>query len=624
MSGVDVEIVGAKTPPHNTAVAERAGRWLDGRIDRSPALAFALLTVLYAIVVATLSSLKLLWLDELITLHIASLGSVGAIWNALAQGADPNPPITHILVHYSRMLFGDHEFAYRLPSFAGYWVGLLSLFVYLLRLLPATWALAGTVLSMTMAALDYSFESRSYAIFYGLAMLAMLCWSVAVDRETRASVRRLAWAGMVFALAAGISTNYFAVLAFVPIAAGELTRTMGEMHLRRRKSPGLRNAAPVSLLRVIDFPIWIGLAAAGSTLLAYRAMIAHSIAQFAPYAWNKVSLDQVFDSYTEVVEIMLYPILALFAFAIVLLLVSRQLAPLCRNCRDAISQNWLGSAMFPASSRLAVPLHEAVAIFTFMAYPILGYIIASIRGGMLSPRFVIPVCFGFAISATLIAFHLFGRLSRSAVVMLCFCLAWFIARESVVAFWYAEQKQAFNKVINDLPQAGLNVPSNAPIAIPDPLLALTFQHYAPAALAARVVFPVDFPAIRTYRHDDSPEENLWAGRNSLYTLPIVPLASFQHSAGKYLIIANDRNWMIRDLAAHRYPVRRLPINTHARDIGGFTPLAHRTPAFYAVAGDADPREFALSKLLPEPFHVADNLPASKSVIPGETAQDDSK
>ena len=43
----------------------------------------------------------------------------------------------------------------------------------------------------------------------------------------------------------------------------------------------------------------------------FRPLIARSIAQFAPYAWNKVSLDQVFDSYTEMVEIILFPILAL-------------------------------------------------------------------------------------------------------------------------------------------------------------------------------------------------------------------------------------------------------------------------------------------------------------------------
>jgi len=64
----------------------------------------------------------------MITLHIANLGSVAAIWRALAQGADPNPPITYIMVLCGRGLLGDHELVYRLPAALGYWIGLLSLY----------------------------------------------------------------------------------------------------------------------------------------------------------------------------------------------------------------------------------------------------------------------------------------------------------------------------------------------------------------------------------------------------------------------------------------------------------------------------------------------------------------
>jgi hypothetical protein len=463
-----------------------------------------------------------------------------------------------------------------------------------------------------MAAFDYSFESRSYAIFYGLAMLAMLCWAIAVDPLTRTIARKLALAGMVFALAAGISTNYFAVLAFLPIAGGEIIRSLRKLTLSSiERRP---------LLEAIDLPIWIGLALAGSTLFAYRSMIAHSIAEFAPHAWNKVSIDQVFDSYTEMVESVLYPLLALFAFGLILYFLSRQLAPLCRDFRDALSRRWAGSILARDSWQLPVPLHEAAAIFLLMAYPILGYIVASVRGGMLSPRFVIPVCFGFAIAAILVGFRLFGSLPRAGIVMLGFCLAWFIARESVVGYMYSQQKDSFYKLLDHLPQAQAALPAGAPIVIPDPLLALTFQHYAPQALASRVVFPVDFPAIRTFRHDDSPEENLWAGRNFLYTLPILPLAAFQHSAGEYLVIAKDGNWLVEDLRAHHYPVEKLPIDSRAEDIGGFTPLAHGTPAFFAAVGDKAPPEDLLSHSPPEPFRVADNLPDSNAIIPGGTAQ----
>ena len=78
---------------------QRLAVWLAAWIDAGPMRAFLLLTIFYVVVVFGLSSLKLLWLDELITLHIARLGSVSAIWQALGRGADPNPPLTHLLVH---------------------------------------------------------------------------------------------------------------------------------------------------------------------------------------------------------------------------------------------------------------------------------------------------------------------------------------------------------------------------------------------------------------------------------------------------------------------------------------------------------------------------------------------
>ncbi len=568
-------------------------------IDRSPVRAFVLLSVVYFVAVFALSSMKLLWLDELITLHIAKLGGPHIIWTALARGADPNPPVTHVLVHYSRALFGDHEWAYRLPAFVGYWVGLLSLFLYLRRRLPGTWAIAGTVLSMCMAAFEYAYESRSYGIFYGLAMLAFLCWSRAVDAERSAGSRWMALAGMMVALAAGISTNYFAVLAFLPVSFGEAARTL----IRARQER-------VRLLRTVDARVWIAIAVAGTPLLAYRSLIAHSIAQFAPYAWNKVSLQQVADSYTEMVETMLGPLLALFVFAILLVIVVKFVGGLCPVCRSRYVPRWLEPLVRRMPARLPLPIYEAVGVAAFMLYPVLGYIIASIRGGMLSPRFVIPVCYGFAIAGIVVAFQVFGRLRYAAVALLTFFCAWFLCREAVVGYWYEEQKQCFYKVLAHLPEAEAEVPADAPIAVPDPLLALTLQHYAPADIAKRLVFPVDFPAIRDIRHDDSPEENLWAGRNFLYSLKIMPVATFAQSAHEYLVIASDGNWYLEDLARHHFLWNRLPINTRAAAMGGFTPLARGTPVFYTASWDRPLADVSSPFSLPIPFHASDELPHS--------------
>lgn len=583
-----------------TTAEDRAGPTrgeygLTRAIRSAPWLAFLALTVLYVIAVAALSHLKLLWLDELITLHVAKLGSVAAIWQALGMGADPNPPVTHILVHFSRALFGEHEFALRLPAMVGYWIGLVALFSYLRQRVPAEWALAGTVLSMAMAAFDYSFESRSYGIFYGLAMLAFLSWSNAVDTLRSRRSQNLWLLLMVVALSAGISTNYFALLAFLPVVAGEFTRTV----LLTKKT------RETNLLRRVYWRVWLALAFSITPLFVYLPLINRAITQFAPHAWNKVSIDQVFDSYTQMVESILYPLLALFAVA--------GIKRLLLLAESKGHQSLNAARMLPGDATRLLPLHESVGIFCFMFYPFLGYGMALVRGGMLSPRFVIPVCFGFAMGGTVTLYRLAGRSRIAGPVFLCFVLAWFAARESFVGYQYEEQKQCFYKVIDRLPLAFAGLPAHTPLAVPDPLMALTFQHYAPADYVSRMVFPVDFPAIRKFRKEDSPEQNIWAAR-SLYSLPIVPLATFQSAAGKYVILASNNNWLLQDLDRHRYAEHRLPIETRAAAIGGFTPLSHGIPSFFVANGGATATGPLAPDVMPVPFRLEDNLPGAPKLV----------
>ena len=591
-------------------------------LDAHPARAFAALTALFFIVVFIQSSFKLMWLDELITFHLARLGSLHDMWYALSQGADPNPPVTYILVHWCRQLFGDHEWAYRLPAAFGCWIGMASLFAFLKRRVCGSWALFGCLVWMAMAAFDYSFESRSYGIFYGLAMLAFLCWTAAIDGSKGVFARWVGLIGMVLALAVGISTNYFAVLAFLPPAAGELVRTAVRSRRPRPGSTvefrGYKRRA--GLLGSIDLPVWLGFAVAAAPLLYYRPLIEHSIAQFAPHAWNKVTLDQVFDSYTGMVEIILFPILAMLVVAGIVFFSKERAIAASRESGNGLLRRWADSIYAPG--RTALGPHEAAGVFVFMAYPICGYIIASIRGGMLSPRFVIPVCYGFAIAAVVAARYLFRNVRHAQIVLLGIACAWFLSREAVVGYWYKQQKDSFHKIVEKFQDAQSRVPAGSPIVIADPLLALTFQHYAPAELASRVVFPVDFPAIRYFRHDDSPEENLWAGRNILYSLRIVPLAEFQQSSGTYMIVASKSNWLLEDLQKHRYSFVRLPVDTLAKDLGGFTPLAHGEPEFYAAQGDRTAARVPQYSRPPAPFQVSQNLPEAKWYVPPELLNDE--
>ncbi len=576
------------SPTSGTGRAERANTW----IERHPALSFALLSALYFLAVACLSHVKLLWLDELITLHIARLNSASAIWHALASGADPNPPFIHLAVMLCRRLFGEHAFALRLPAILGYWVGMLSLYLFLLRRISATWALAGTVLSMCMGGFDWSFESRSYAVFYGLAMLAFFAWSRAAEPGATRSTRLWSLPVLALALAGGLCTNYFAVLAFLPIALGELTRTLS---LPTRSTVR-------TLLQRFDWPVWIVLAVSATPLLIFRSFIQTSITLYAPYAWNKVAIDRAIYSYIDMIEAVLNPLLALAAFVVLIEILSK----LCANCRaNVIWPRWLGRlASARANVGTARPLSyaEAAAVSVLVAYPFLGYFVASLRGGMLSPRFVIPVCFGVAIAAVLLAHRIFGHLRSAAAFALTITLLWFIARLSYVADQYEIQKESFYRVLASVPPPDY---PGQPLALGDNLLILPFRYYANRDIVSRVVFPIDLQAILKSRGEASGEMNLWVGGSQVYDFPIVPLADLQRVTSTYIILSSGREWLVNDLLQHSYGVEPLDIDTHAAGMFFWgTSLSHDKPMFFRATGDLYPYPFSK----PLSFKLPDNIP----------------
>ncbi|HEV2619113.1 MAG TPA: glycosyltransferase family 39 protein, partial [Acidobacteriaceae bacterium] len=535
----------------------------DSLADRYPWRGFALLSALYLIVAAGMSATKLLWLDELITLHIARLGSAGAIWGALNSGADPNPPGFHLLVMVFRDLFGEHAFVLRLPAVIGYWVGMLALFLFLKRRVPALWAIAGTLLSLAMGGFGWSYESRSYALFYGATMLALYCWTRHADEFVSTRTRYVALAGMTLSLAAGLCMNFFAVLAFFPIAAAEIIRT-----IQRVQDRGPFRFAMLAL--TIDWPVVFALAVAATPLLLFHNLIATSILHFAPYAWNKVGIGAVISGYTDMVAEVMWPLLALLGITFAVELLRKLPSGLPTGVPP-----WLANFITdPSPMRRARLLDypEAAAVGTLIAYPFLGYALASFRGGMLSARFVIPVCFGAAIAGTLFAYRLFGSCRFGASIAVVLALLWFSSRQWYIAHLYEMQKHALFDLIQHIPPPDY---PGQPVAFGDDLIVLPLEYYASPQLASRILYPVDFPAILRARGEASAETNFWDGRDNIYKFPIIPLAALQRTARTYLIVTGQRDWLVKDLIKHHYPVEPLPIETPGvvMDEAG-TPLGH--------------------------------------------------
>ena len=190
-----------------------------------------------------------------------------------------------MLVKASTTLFGGNAIAIRLPAMLSVLLAILAMWWILRRWVRPVFALAGVLAFMATRGFDYAYDARSYAPMMGFAMASLACWMAASDSGGWRRIAALA--GMAVALAAGISSNYYCVLAFFPIAAGETV--------------GWR----------FRIGTWTAMAVASVPLLAYLPLIRHNIAEFGPHAWNRPHASMMVWTYLELVEGVFWPVLAL-------------------------------------------------------------------------------------------------------------------------------------------------------------------------------------------------------------------------------------------------------------------------------------------------------------------------
>ncbi|MFQ3582526.1 MAG: glycosyltransferase family 39 protein, partial [Chloracidobacterium sp.] len=97
-------------------------------LNREDTLTIALFTLLYAIPVAHSAVSRAFWLDELFTYYIVTMPTWAGTWDLLRNGPDQNPPLFYALTRLVVGVFGESEWAFRLPAMIGYWLLCLSLY----------------------------------------------------------------------------------------------------------------------------------------------------------------------------------------------------------------------------------------------------------------------------------------------------------------------------------------------------------------------------------------------------------------------------------------------------------------------------------------------------------------
>jgi hypothetical protein len=513
-------------------MTEKPG-WLEGGgewLDTHERMALGALISFYLAVVLAQATLKLVWADELITYYIARQPGIAGIWRALQAGTDPNPPLMHVLVQWSTAALGGNALGMRAPAMLCVLLAIMAMWWMLRRWVRPVYALVGCLAFMATRAFDYAYDARSYAPMMGFAMASLALWMAAGDLV---GWRRFwALAGMAAALAAGISSNYYCVLAFFPIAVGEL--------LGWRWRPG----------------VWVAMAVASLPLIAYMPLIRHNIAQFGPHAWNRPRVSMIGMSYLELVEGIFWPVLGLGIWA-----VWRE-----RNnpMVDAVKQ------------RRTWGTPEMAAVGVLLVYPLLGFAIAIGGAGMISPRCVAPVCCGVGLAAGVLGSRVFDGVKRAGMALVVLLVVWVVVREGVCAGLLWEQRKAFFALRDEVADT-----SAAQILVADSSFALPLYFYSAEKVRRKMVFPIDFEAIYYWEKDDSGEENLWAGRNGVFPFPIVRFAAVDVDPGGLVVIARRDGWLaklVHDRGIRLEDDGEQQATDYAawKRLGGvFTPMAHQ-------------------------------------------------
>ena len=393
------------------------------------------ITILYAAGASGRAAGKPFWFDEIITLIAAKSPDLATTWKA-AMATDANPPLPHLLTHLSIRWFGLNEITARLHALAGFWLLCLCLFHFVQRRAGILYAFCALLLPILTTAYFYSAEARAYGLELGFVGLSLVAWQAAAEGRKRA----LSLATLALSLAAMLFCQYYAVLAYLPLAGGELART-------RRT-------------RRLDWGIWLAFALGGIPLVWRLTRIVNVVKGFS-HTWAPAYLRQGIEFWES----------ALTPAGPYLALLLAVLALLGWRARSTANEE-----------EASVPEHEWVAGTLFLAIPLVAVTGGLLVTHMFTERYALIGVVGFCLLVPLLAARGFGRTGPAAIALLA-VVAWGSAVRLMDSGARGNPYEA-----EPILQAALE---KGPVVIPDGQLFLQMWQYAPARLKTRLIFLAD-------------------------------------------------------------------------------------------------------------------------------------
>ena len=381
-----------------------------------------------------LSSRTPLTSDEIFTVYTSRLSSVQEIWHVLAQGFDLQPPLIFLATRYSQALFGNSEWAIRLPETIGVLAMGLCLMTFVARRTNAIWGFLTAVFVSLTGAYPFAINARPYGLVLGFSGAALVSWQSSAGGR----LRRPALLCLGVSLALAVSTHYYAGLILIPLAAGEATRNLAN--------------------RRLDMPVWAAFGASIASLLLCLPLLRQAMSVVAGWQAAYLKPASLWNTYAALASNQT-------AIGMVFLLAV------------AAATNRAAAAVRRATP---FPPAETVAAAGFLLLPAAGFVLAWAVTHNLTGRYVIGVTMGAALLYALMAHRLTGGNSRGGFALAILLVGVFAAHVAVGV--RSASLEGAEPVVVDSQYADLPVVVGSGLDFP------AAWYYASSTLRSRLVF----------------------------------------------------------------------------------------------------------------------------------------
>jgi hypothetical protein len=413
-------------------MAERPYLWLMALLAPSMAL------------LAVAARFQPMQFEEVVSYWVAkSAPGLGALYANLLTGVDNHPPLDYSLRHLSMRLLGDSPLVYRLPSLAGFAMGMAAIFALVRRHAGSACAWLAALLFASSQATAVGTYGRSYGVLLGVCAVSLWLWRQAADGHKRT----LTLPALGVSMAASFLLHYMGPIHVFCVAVAEGMRT-----IQRRR---------------LDWPMWVAIAAALAPLPVVWPLIQNA-RSYSKGFWTPVNVEACLEIY----RLLFMRLMAPLIFGMALYAIFRM-----RKVRDEAS---------PApDAREAAP--ETAAALYLVCLPLVIFVLAKAFTGALFFRYavsmIVGACFLFGVAAGI-----------SRPLRLCLAATLGLLTMALLAGKAASAARGpgYGGMVDQVRKLAGNTP--LPLVLDSPQTFLETWHYLDPAVQKRVYYLVDADA----------------------------------------------------------------------------------------------------------------------------------